>query len=131
MLKFQCLLFVLRRSYIFCFIICMTVPLIHLNIKSLFPKIDELRFLANSSNIAVIEISKSKLDGPVLLSEIQINNYDLLRRYRNRNGGGVACYIRSDISYIQKQYFPKEIENIFFKILLSKIKQIVAGIIYR
>ena len=63
--------------------------------------------------------------------EIQINNYDLLRRYRNRNGGGVDCYIRSDISYIQKQCFPEEIENVFFEILLPKIKPTVFGIIYR
>ena len=63
--------------------------------------------------------------------DIQINNYDLLRQDRNRNGGGVACCIRSDISYIQKQYFPGEIENVFFEILLPKIKQIVVGIIYR
>ena len=93
-------------------------------------KIDELWYIANSSNVAVIGISKSKLDESILQSEIQINNYDLLRRDRNRNGGGVACYIRSDISYIQKQYFPEEIKNIFFEILLPKTKPIVVGIIY-
>ena len=99
--------------------------LIHLNINSLLPKIDELRYIANSSNVPVIGISKSKLDESVLQSEIQINNYDLLCWDRNRNGGGVACYIRSDISYIQ------EIENILFEILLPKTKPIVVGIIYR
>ena len=86
--------------------------------------------MAYSSNAANIGVSESKLDESVLQSEIQINNYDLLRRDRNRNGGGVACYIRSDISYIQKQYFPEEIENIFFEILLPKTKLIVVWIIY-
>ena len=76
--------------------------LIHLNINSLLPKIDELRYIANSSNAAVIGISESKVDESVLQSEIQINNYDLLLPDRNRNGGGVACYIRIDITYIQK-----------------------------
>ena len=56
--------------------------------------------MANSNNPAVIGISESKHDEFVLQSEIQINNYDPVRRDRNRNGGGVACYIRSDISYI-------------------------------
>ena len=46
-------------------------------------------------------ISESKLDESVLQWEIQIKNYDLLRRDRNRNRVVVACYI----SYIQKQYF--------------------------
>ena len=41
------------------------------------------------------------------------------------------CYIRSDISYFQKQYFTEEIENIFFEILLPKTKPIVVRIIYR
>ena len=44
-------------------------------------------------------------------------------------GGGVACCIRSDISYIQKQYF-LEIENIFFEILLRKTKPILAKITF-
>ena len=45
------------------------------------------------------------------------------------NGGGVAWYIRSDISYIQKQYF-LEIENIFFEIILRKTKPILAKITF-
>ena len=86
--------------------------------------------MAYSSNAANIGVSESKLDESVLQSEIQINNYDLLSRDRNRNDGGVACYIRSDISYIQKQHFPEEIENIFFEILSPKTKLIVVWIIY-
>lgn len=39
---------------------------------------------------------KSKLDESVLQSEFQINNYDLLRRDRNKNLGDVICYISSD-----------------------------------
>ena len=71
--------------------------LIHLKINSLLPKIDKLRYIANSGNAAVIGISESKLDESVLQLKTQINNYDLLCRDRNRNGGGVACYIRSDM----------------------------------
>ena len=88
--------------------------LIHLNINSLVPKIDEVR---HSSNAAVIGIAKSKLDESVRQSKIQINNYDLLCRDRNRNGGDVACYIRSDISHIQKQYFHKEMKIFSLKFL--------------
>ena len=45
-------------------------------------------------------------------------------------GGGVACYIRNDLSYNFKSYFPKDIENIFFKLLLPNTKPIVLGTIY-
>ena len=105
--------------------------LIHLIINSLFPKINELQHAANSSNAAVIGIHESKLGESVLQSKVQINNYDQLRRDRNKNGEGVTCYIRSDMTYIQKQYFSDKIENTFFEILLPKTKPVMVAIIYR
>ena len=66
-------------------------------------------------------------------SEIQIDEYDLLCCDRNRHGeegGGVACYIRNDLSYDVKSYFPKDIENIFLELLLPNTKPIVVGTIY-
>ena len=52
---------------------------IHLNINSLLPKIEELRFIAKSTNAAVIGICESKLDVLVLKQEISIDNYKILR----------------------------------------------------
>ena len=39
---------------------------IHLNIKSLLAKIEELRFTAKDTNAVVIDASESKLDASVL-----------------------------------------------------------------
>ena len=75
-------------------------------------------------------------------SEIQIDEYDLLRCDRNRHEGGkgeveegvgVACYIRNDSNYNVQSYFPNEIENILilFELLLPNTKPIVVGTIYR
>ena len=97
----------------------------------MLPKIDELRNIAKLSNAAVIGIGESKLDDSVLSSEIHIDNYNTLRCDRNRHGGGVVCYIRNDLSYDVKSFFPPEIENIFFEILLPNTKPIIVGIIYR
>ena len=105
--------------------------LIHLNINSLLPKIDELRDIAKRTKAAVIGISESKLDSTVLDPEIYIDNYEILRFDRNRHGGGVACYIRSDISYKLNSFLPNEIENITFDILMPHTKPITVGIIYR
>ena len=104
---------------------------IHLNINSLLPKIDELRNIAKLSNAAVTGIGESKLHDSVLSSEIHIDNYNTFRCDRNRHGGGVVCYIRNDLSYDVKSFFPPEIENIFFEILLSNTKPVIVGIIYR
>ena len=64
--------------------------LLHLNINSLLPKIDERRYVAKLSNSAFIGITESKLGNCILDSEIKIDNYQILCCDRNRKGGGVA-----------------------------------------
>ena len=103
---------------------------IHRNINSLLPKIEELRIIAKSTNAAIIGISESKLDESVLEPEIEIDDYKILRCDRNRHGGGVACYIRNDLSYNIIFVFPSEIESVFLEILLRNSKPITVGTIY-
>ena len=103
--------------------------LLHLNVNSFLPKISELRFIAKLCNAAVIGIAESKLDNYILVSEIQIGNYQILRCDRNRKGGGIALYVRNGLSYIEKDLFLEEIENIFLEILSSKTEPITVGII--
>ena len=50
---------------------------------------------------------------------------------QNRHGGGVACYIRNNLSYNILSVFPCEIESVFFGILLPNSKPITVGTIYR
>ena len=104
---------------------------LHLNINSLLPKIDELRLIAKNSNAAVIGITESKLDKTIFDSEVNIDGYELKRSDRNRQGGGVACYIRKDLSFNLRENFSPDVENIFFDLLLPKAKPILVGILYR
>ena len=62
---------------------------VHSNINSLLPKKDEFPCIAKLSEAAVIVISESKFDESVLSSEIQVENYDLIRSDRNRHGDRV------------------------------------------
>ena len=104
---------------------------IHLNINILLLKIEELCYIAKSTNAAVIGICESKLDASVLDLEINIDNYKILRCDRNRQGGGVACYVRNDLSYNTLSVFPREAKNIFFEILLPNSNPITVETIYR
>ena len=104
---------------------------LHININSILPKIDEVRQIAKLSDASIIGISESKLDETVLEGEICIDGYELVRADRNRNGGGVACYIKSELAFNQRKDFSMDIENIFFDILLPNSKPILVGIIYR
>ena len=104
---------------------------LHININSLLPKIDELKCIANKTKAAIIGITESKLDHTVPDLEVNLPEYDILRCDRNRNGGGVACYIRKDLCFNTRALNCKEIENIIFDILLPKLKPITIGVFYR
>ena len=87
--------------------------LVHLNINSILPKIDELRLIAQNTNAAVIGLTETKPDETILNEEIEINGYTLERSDRNRKGGGVACYIRNDISFNIRENFPMKLRTYF------------------
>ena len=103
----------------------------HLNINGLLNKIDELRYIARSSNAAVIGITETKLDNTVYDSEVTVDGYNIVRNDRNRKGGGVACYIRNNICFNRKACISDNIENIFIDLLFPKTKPISVGIIYK
>ena len=103
----------------------------HLNINGLLNKIDELRYIARSSNAAVIGITETKLDNTVYDSEVTVDGYNIAQNGRDRNGRIVACYIRKNIFFNRKACISDNIENIFTDLLLPKRKPISVGIIYK
>ena len=88
-----------------------------------FQEKDKICFIAQSANDPVTGITEFKPDESIFQTEIQIDNYDLLRYDRNSNGRGVACYIRGDISYVQKDVFPNVIETFYLKWYCPKPQQ--------
>ena len=105
--------------------------MIHFNIKSVLSTIDELRVVAKKSKAAVIGETESKLDATVSDGEVNIDGYEVIRSDRNRHGGGVACYVRNDVSFNVRSDFSDKIENIVFDMLLPKTKPILVRILYR
>ena len=87
----------------------------HSNVNSLLSKIDELRDIVNHIIPAILGITESKLDSTVTNAEVNINGYSIIRNDRNRNGGGVACYIRNDLCFNIKNIFSNSIEHVFFR----------------
>ena len=94
--------------------------LIYLNANSLLPKIDELCNIAKCSNVVVIGITEAKLDNTVYDSEVTIDEYSIVCNDRNRKGGDVACYIRSNICYSRKTCLSENLENIFIDLCFQK-----------
>ena len=86
---------------------------LHININSLLPKTDELKCIANKSKATIFGKAGSKLDYSVPDLEVKLPGYDIIRCDRNRNGGGVACYIREDLCFNAKPLNCKEIHSYF------------------
>ena len=104
---------------------------VHLNCNSLINKIHEIREFVLHANPHVICFSETKLDPTITSAEIDINGYSNIRHDRNRNGGGVACYVSNSIHYNERTDFSKDFENIFIDILLPKTTPILLGVVYR
>ena len=71
----------------------------HLNIRSLVKNIDQLRIYLSNQKYNILSINETMLDRTISNYEINISGYDIVRKERNRNGGGVALYIRNVIDY--------------------------------
>ena len=70
---------------------------LHLNINSILPKLHELKTIVGNTKAAIIAITKCKVYNTISNSEVEIPGYCILRCYRNKNGGAVACYVRQDL----------------------------------
>ena len=98
---------------------------LHININSLLSKKDEIRCIVNKTKAAIIGITESKLDHTVPDSELNIPGYDILRCDRNRNGGGVACYIRKDLCFNTKICIAEKSKILFLTFFYLIRKQLL------
>jgi exonuclease III len=60
----------------------------NLNIRSLARNIDQFRLYLQKQQFDVICINETRLDATVSSHEVGINGYEIVRKDRNRNGGG-------------------------------------------
>ena len=84
--------------------------ILYMNVNSLLPKIDEIRFITKQSNVSILELLNP--NSFILNSEVNIVGYDTIRMNHWRGGGGVVCYIKKSLSYDHKSSFCANIESI-------------------
>ena len=72
----------------------------HINVRSLFPKLDEIRWLTEELVLDIVCMSESWLNSNILDEDISIPEYSIIRNDRgDKTGGGVSCFV------YQKQYY--------------------------
>ena len=107
---------------------------IHMNTRSLLPKIDEICHIANETGAAVIGVTETWLDSSVSDAEIEIPGYIIQRKDRRRTGGGVCMYINKYLAFTPRMDLTNNINNIesiWVDILLPKTGPILIGVCYR
>ena len=94
----------------------------HVNIRSLLPKLVLLTALAHSTNLDVLAVSESWLWKDSKNSEISIPNYNIICQDRTDKGGGVAIYCRDGLqsSIILSRSKPKQFELLILKMNLNR-----------
>ncbi len=79
------------------------------NCNSLLSKLHELRAVVETNNVDVFLLQETKLDASVTDGELRIPGYSLIRRDRNRSGGGLAVYAKAAL-HPTKLHCPPSIE---------------------
>ena len=68
-----------------------------MNINSLPKHIDELKILMPNSPLDISAINETKIDDSFSEHEVSLAGYHIIRKDRNRHGGGVLLYVHEAI----------------------------------
>ena len=91
--------------------------IMHLNICSLYRCIDEVRSLFEQSQYDVLSFSETMLDDSIPDACVNINDYSMIRKDRNRNGGGIIVYVKKNIIFkIREDLVNGDIEMLVLEI---------------
>ena len=96
----------------------------HVNINSITSRyrLDELSHFTSLNDIDILCLSETKLDDRIHPSLFALDNFhEPLTRHRDRNGGGVAIYVRDNIAV--KRLPELELEGLEWVWCLIKIQQ--------
>ena len=103
-----------------------------LNIFSLMPHLDELRIFVSEKKPHIIGITETKIDSSIDDSDIEIDDYVVVRNDRDKYGGGVAMYIHKSINYqLREDLFRINIESISVQVKIGNYKPFIVTTLYR
>ena len=106
--------------------------ILHMNVCSLIRNIDQIRLMFGNGKVGILSFSETRLDNSIEDSEIEIANYTVIRNDRNRHGGGVCTYVRTDICFnVRNDLDQNDIEAVWLDIIFPKTKPLLIGCLYR
>ena len=104
----------------------------HININSIWNKIDEVELLLNEGQFHLFAISETKLDSTYNSFHLQHPHYRMLRRDWKKGGGGLLVYIRNSVpAYRGSRLEPAVMESICIDVKCHNNSRFIALACYR
>ena len=75
----------------------------HLNVRTIINKFDHFKILISRNPFDIICLNETFCDGSITDNDITLPTYSIVRKDRNRHGGGVAMYIRNSLTFIRRE----------------------------
>ena len=89
-------------------------------------------FLSVRRNLISLAITETKIDSSIDDSDIETDDYVVVRNDRDKYGGGVAMYIHKSINYqLREDLFRINIESISVQITIGNYKPFIVTTLYR
>ena len=71
------------------------------------------------------------IDSNVADNEINIDGYSIVKKNRNRHGGGVLLYVKDGIDYSEiTELASEQVESVWIKLMYKK-ETLMLGVVYR
>ena len=94
-----------------------------LNIVLLRKHIHELEIILRDYNIDILTLNETRLEPLIDDKEVTIPSYKIYRNDRNKNGGGVAIYVKDDLPEPKVRLKSSTLELLFaLNLLLVMLK---------
>ena len=102
----------------------------NLNIRSLTNKIEQLQVFVNKYDFDIFSVNETWLDESIADNDIKILGYSIIRKDRNRHGGGVCFYVKECLNYHVHYDIGNAIESVWISVKQSN-ENVIIGTIYR
>ena len=101
-----------------------------LNVRSLYPKIEEVTRFVIKNGFHIFIINETWLDNSFTDKDVAIDDFVVFRRDRNRHGGGLCIYVNSNVKCKSVNGCGVDIESLWLAVSIE-CTEIIIGTIYR
>lgn len=99
--------------------------------RSLYPKLAQVHYIIKHYSLDILGLNETWLSSDVNDHELSLPGYDIIRKDRNRRGGGVCIFVNRNVKYsVIEDVSTEQVESIWIKANFGK-DDFDIGVMYR